>query len=300
MNRAKDEADFWAFVQNRSGELRRLARTLTTDQQRADDLVREALERAWLAWRRLDDTDPFAWTRRALLKQGQPLPGGSEAGPAEPLDGNLVLHDAIRRRSRRTALRLAGGAGAVLALGGTAAALLNRPEDHSAPVIEPIPEPSDPTAEPSTPSPTPSQRVTAPDWPTEPAAGVRYRAIGDLAVTVSGSGWVSSSLIDGSPVGKGTWHDQSLPKDPLAGLSHTSANADGVMSFAAVVPHRLREVSLHTEFGPRYLSVNYRSLYPVLKPGEMVCWTHRYVPSHGRFLLNVNDGDELVTVRFAP
>lgn len=46
----------------------------------ADDLVQEALERTWLAWSKLDDTDPFPWTRKVML--------------------NLNI-DRVRRRRRR-------------------------------------------------------------------------------------------------------------------------------------------------------------------------------------------------------
>ena len=63
----RDDAAFDAFVAGRLPHLMRLGRALTGDEQRGADLVQDALERALVRWRRLDD--PEAFVRRAMVNR---------------------------------------------------------------------------------------------------------------------------------------------------------------------------------------------------------------------------------------
>ncbi len=63
----RDDAAFDAFVAARLPHLLRLGRALTGDEQRGADLVQDALERALVRWRRLDD--PEAFVRRAMVNR---------------------------------------------------------------------------------------------------------------------------------------------------------------------------------------------------------------------------------------
>lgn len=63
----RDDVAFDAFVATRLPHLLRLGRALAGDEQRGADLVQDALERALVRWRRLDD--PEAFVRRAMVNR---------------------------------------------------------------------------------------------------------------------------------------------------------------------------------------------------------------------------------------
>ena len=64
--RGDPDAEFAAFVRASSPELGRVAWYLCGDPVRAEDLLQQALLRTYLAWARLGDGDPVAYTRRIL------------------------------------------------------------------------------------------------------------------------------------------------------------------------------------------------------------------------------------------
>ena len=64
--RTDPDAEFAAFVRTASPELGRVAWYLCGDPVRAEDLLQHALLRTYLAWGRLRDGDPVAYTRRVL------------------------------------------------------------------------------------------------------------------------------------------------------------------------------------------------------------------------------------------
>jgi RNA polymerase sigma-70 factor (sigma-E family) len=65
--RARDEAEFTAFVVARQAALLRAAYLLTGDGQAAEDLVQTALTETALRWRRLHDTGhPEAYARKVI------------------------------------------------------------------------------------------------------------------------------------------------------------------------------------------------------------------------------------------
>ena len=64
--RRDPDADFAAFVRSASPELGRVAWYLCGDPVRAQDLLQHALLRTYLAWGRVHDGDPVAYTRRVL------------------------------------------------------------------------------------------------------------------------------------------------------------------------------------------------------------------------------------------
>ncbi|MFC9687343.1 SigE family RNA polymerase sigma factor [Kribbella sp. NPDC056951] len=61
--------DFTAFVLARSGRLVHFARMLCGDATLAEDLVQNALEKAYLRWDRIELADPFAYVRQAVVNQ---------------------------------------------------------------------------------------------------------------------------------------------------------------------------------------------------------------------------------------
>jgi len=61
--------DFTAFVLARSGRLVHFARMLCGDAGLAEDLVQNALEKAYLRWERIELADPFAYVRQAVVNQ---------------------------------------------------------------------------------------------------------------------------------------------------------------------------------------------------------------------------------------
>lgn len=64
--RGDADAEFAAFVRASSPELGRVAWYLCGDPVRAEDLLQHALLRTYLAWGRVRDGDPVAYTRRIL------------------------------------------------------------------------------------------------------------------------------------------------------------------------------------------------------------------------------------------
>ncbi|WP_291382215.1 SigE family RNA polymerase sigma factor [Demequina sp.] len=64
--RVDADAEFSAFVRAASPELGRVAWYLCGDPVRAEDLLQHALLRTYLAWARVRNDDPVAYTRRIL------------------------------------------------------------------------------------------------------------------------------------------------------------------------------------------------------------------------------------------
>ena len=64
--RGDPDADFASFVRAASPELGRVAWYLCGDPVRAEDLLQQAFLRTYLAWGRVRDGDPVAYTRRIL------------------------------------------------------------------------------------------------------------------------------------------------------------------------------------------------------------------------------------------
>jgi RNA polymerase sigma-70 factor (sigma-E family) len=65
--RTERKADFSAFVAGTYQRQVRLAELLTGDRHRAEDLVQDALVRAYPRWDRIRADDPSAYIRRAVL-----------------------------------------------------------------------------------------------------------------------------------------------------------------------------------------------------------------------------------------
>jgi RNA polymerase sigma-70 factor (sigma-E family) len=63
----QSEADFDAFVVGSSSRLLRVARLLTGDAGRAEDLVQDAYAKAYLRWDKIHADDPWAYVRRCLV-----------------------------------------------------------------------------------------------------------------------------------------------------------------------------------------------------------------------------------------
>ena len=129
----RDDDAFDAFVAARLPHLLRLGRALTGDEQRGADLVQDALERALVRWRRLDD--PEAFVRRAMVNRSisvwrkvrreRPLDTAS-LGPAvhdRPAEDKFLAEGFADRRYL--------GNGQLIPRG-TPGALLETPEDASA------------------------------------------------------------------------------------------------------------------------------------------------------------------------
>lgn len=69
MRGSERDAEFSAFVLERSGRLL-IAHTICGDRQLAEDLVQQALEKAYLNWSRIHiDSDPFWYVRRILVNE---------------------------------------------------------------------------------------------------------------------------------------------------------------------------------------------------------------------------------------
>lgn len=64
--RPEPDSEFAAFVRASSAELGRVAWYLCGDPARAEDLLQHALLRTYLAWGRVREGDPLAYTRRVL------------------------------------------------------------------------------------------------------------------------------------------------------------------------------------------------------------------------------------------
>jgi RNA polymerase sigma-70 factor (sigma-E family) len=105
-----DEAQFDAFVAERSQALLRTAYLLTQDESLAEDLLQTALVKAWFAWRRIDGppepyvrrilvTTSASWWRRRWIREmptdvvPEPLASSSPGGRESEQD----LWDAIGR-----------------------------------------------------------------------------------------------------------------------------------------------------------------------------------------------------------
>lgn len=62
----RDE-EFSDFVEQHRGSLQHVAYLLTGDEYRAEDLLQDALVKTWLAWKRIDATYAWAYTRRVMV-----------------------------------------------------------------------------------------------------------------------------------------------------------------------------------------------------------------------------------------
>lgn len=65
-----DGREYTAFAEAHAARLLALARALTGSRTEAEDLVQEVLESLWVAWRRTDPSDPWAYARTALIRRG--------------------------------------------------------------------------------------------------------------------------------------------------------------------------------------------------------------------------------------
>ena len=104
---------FEEYVAVRGAALLRFARALTGDDHRAEDLVQDALARAYLRWHRIVRSDrPDVYLRRAVINANaswwrrrasreQPVEHTADrAGPGD-LGAEAVERDAMRRRVAR-------------------------------------------------------------------------------------------------------------------------------------------------------------------------------------------------------
>jgi RNA polymerase sigma-70 factor (sigma-E family) len=66
-DRCSDDEDFAVFVAARSRRLLHAGDLLTGDRARAEDLVQQALARAYVRWGSLRDGNPEAYVRKAML-----------------------------------------------------------------------------------------------------------------------------------------------------------------------------------------------------------------------------------------
>ncbi|MCD0450050.1 SigE family RNA polymerase sigma factor [Actinocorallia sp. API 0066] len=104
-----DEESFRRFVAERSPSLLRLAYLLTADRSAAEDLVQNALVKAYLRWKRIE-TNPEAYVRRILVTvaadehrrphrrhetPAETLPERPGADPFAAVDGNVRLRAAL-------------------------------------------------------------------------------------------------------------------------------------------------------------------------------------------------------------
>lgn len=62
----RDE-EFSDFVEQHRGSLQHVAYLLTGDEYRAEDLLQDALVKTWLAWKGIDATYAWAYTRRVMV-----------------------------------------------------------------------------------------------------------------------------------------------------------------------------------------------------------------------------------------
>ncbi|MFE3454574.1 SigE family RNA polymerase sigma factor [Nonomuraea sp. NPDC059194] len=111
------EADFRAFVVDRSGALFRTAYLLTGDRHAAEDLVQSALTKTAARWRGLRDPAAIEgyvrrvmyneqvswWRRRSVVAEvpAERLPDQIGDGHAETADLRLLMRAALARLTRR-------------------------------------------------------------------------------------------------------------------------------------------------------------------------------------------------------
>jgi RNA polymerase sigma-70 factor (sigma-E family) len=102
---------FATYVAARRRALLRAAWLLTSDWHLAEDLVQTALAKAYLAWRRIDDPDPYVrrvlvttyvtWWRRRWHGEEPTESLPDVAAAADDGDLRRQLHDALRTLPRR-------------------------------------------------------------------------------------------------------------------------------------------------------------------------------------------------------
>lgn len=104
-----NRSTFSAFVAGRSGQLVRTAYLLCHNWATAEDLVQEAMAKAWLAWDRLDD-DPEGYIRKIVVTTyitwWRRRRWRSEL-PAEELPEERGARSAVEQADNRDALRRA-------------------------------------------------------------------------------------------------------------------------------------------------------------------------------------------------
>jgi len=110
----RERAGFDAFVAERAPRLLRAAHLLTHDWAAAEDLLQEAMTRAWFAWPRLEEPEPYV--RRVIVttyisqsrrrwRQELPLDRvDGTAGRGDPGRPTAPRSDPIQRADERDAL----------------------------------------------------------------------------------------------------------------------------------------------------------------------------------------------------
>lgn len=104
-----DEAAFRAFAWSRWVPLRRTAYLLCGDWHHAEDLVQNALVKLYVAWRRVRDTEPDAYTRRILLRcylDEQRRPWRRERPGDLPDSASTAIDQAVQLDLREALARL--------------------------------------------------------------------------------------------------------------------------------------------------------------------------------------------------
>jgi RNA polymerase sigma-70 factor (sigma-E family) len=96
---SRDE-EFTRFVAGNATALLRTAFLLTGDRGAAEDLLQDAFERVYVAWPRV--TEPFAYTRTALVRGSVNRWRSRSRRPEQPLDGHdLALPDGAEERAEQ-------------------------------------------------------------------------------------------------------------------------------------------------------------------------------------------------------
>ena len=104
---AADESAFRAYASTRRPALRRTAYLLCGDWHQADDLVQTALVKLYVAWRRVQRSEPDGYARRILLRcflDERRRPWRRETPGELPEDHEVVAGYDIERLDVRTAL----------------------------------------------------------------------------------------------------------------------------------------------------------------------------------------------------
>jgi RNA polymerase sigma-70 factor (sigma-E family) len=119
----RDDEGFAEFATANARRLRHIARLLTGDPDRAEDLVQTALARVYLRWDRIRADDPMAYVRRVLVtahtdwwrrRWRYELP--AERVPDRPAGGDLAAEHADREQLGRALAALTARERAVVVL----------------------------------------------------------------------------------------------------------------------------------------------------------------------------------------
>lgn len=103
-----DDQDFVVFVAARSRRLLHAGDLLTGDRARAEDLVQQALARAYVRWGSIRDGNPEAYVRKAMLNayldwwrrlrwREMPENAAGQGSQGEDLAVDVVRRDAVRQ-----------------------------------------------------------------------------------------------------------------------------------------------------------------------------------------------------------